>query len=200
VGFSLLIEQGASRSLLAFVLSCEVTLAPDGQEPAILPKEAKMSEQLLKEKVYEIFPVGYVRREGKRTYLEILEPYVPALKELERFSHVQVFWWFSQFQDEMYRGVTQSEHAPYEAPVLGVFACRSPVRPNPIGLTTAKILSVDGNKGIVEIVNVDAFDDTPILDLKPYFPSCDRVKDVRVAEWAADWPEWLPEEGLGLDD
>ena len=159
-----------------------------------------MSEQLLKEKVYEIFPVGYVRREGKRTYLEILEPYVPALKELERFSHVQVFWWFSQFQDEMYRGVTQSEHAPYEAPVLGVFACRSPVRPNPIGLTTAKILSVNGNEGIVEIVNVDAFDDTPILDLKPYVPSCDRVKDVRVAEWAAEWPEWLPEEGLGLDD
>ena len=149
---------------------------------------------------YEIFPVGYVRREESRTVLEILPAYAPALKELERFSHVQVFWWFSQFQDEMYRQVTQSEHAPYDAPVLGVFACRSPVRPNPIGLTTAKILRVDHEAGKVEINDIDAFDGTPILDLKAYFPSCDRVKDVRVAEWAAEWPEWLPEEGLGLEE
>ncbi len=149
---------------------------------------------------YEIFPVGYVRREEGRTVLEILPAYAPALKELERFSHVQVFWWFSQFQDEMYRQVTQSEHAPYDAPVLGVFACRSPVRPNPIGLTTAKILRVDHEAGEVEINAIDAFDGTPILDLKAYFPSCDRVKDVRVAEWAAEWPAWLPEEGLGLEE
>jgi tRNA-Thr(GGU) m(6)t(6)A37 methyltransferase TsaA len=149
---------------------------------------------------YEIFPVGYVRREEERTVLEILPAYAPALKELERFSHVQVFWWFSQFQDEMYRQVTQSEHAPYDAPVLGVFACRSPVRPNPIGLTTAKILRVDHEAGEVAINDIDAFDGTPILDLKAYFPTCDRVKDVRVAEWAAEWPEWLPEEGLGLEE
>jgi tRNA-Thr(GGU) m(6)t(6)A37 methyltransferase TsaA len=159
-----------------------------------------MSEKASEQSVFEVFPVGYVRRDDERTYLEVLEPYVPALKELERFSHAQVLWWFSEFDDEMYRGVTQSEHAPYEAPVLGVFACRSPVRPNPIGLTTAKILSVDHDEGLVEIANIDAFDDTPVLDLKPYFPSCDRVKDVRVAEWAADWPEWLPEEGLGPED
>jgi len=163
-------------------------------------EEGEMSEKASEQSVFEVFPVGYVRRDDDRIYLEVLEPYVPALKELERFSHVQVLWWFSEFDDEMYRGVTQSEHAPYEAPVLGVFACRSPVRPNPIGLTTAKILSVDHDEGLVEIANIDAFDDTPVLDLKPYFPSCDRVKDVRVAEWAADWPEWLPEEGLGPED
>jgi len=149
---------------------------------------------------YEVFPIGYVRRDKERTYLEILEPYIPALKELERFSHVQVFWWFSGFDDEMYRGITQSDQAPYEAPVLGVFACRSPVRPNPIGLTTAEILSVGQDAGVVEIANIDAFDDTPVLDLKPYIPACDRVKEVRVPAWAADWPEWLPDEGLGLED
>jgi tRNA-Thr(GGU) m(6)t(6)A37 methyltransferase TsaA len=159
-----------------------------------------MSEQLLKEKVYEVFPVGYIRRGDERTYLEILEPYVPALKELEGFSHVQVFWWFSEFQDDMYRGITQSDKAPYEAPVMGVFACRSPVRPNPIGLTTAKILNVDQAAGVVEIANIDAFDDTPVLDLKAYIPVCDRVEKVHVPAWAADWPEWMPEEGLGLED
>lgn len=149
---------------------------------------------------FGIFPIGHVRRNDGRTYLEILEPYTPALKELENFSHVQVLWWFSQFDDEMYRGVTQSEHAPYDAPVLGIFACRSPVRPNPIGLTTVEILSVDQTKGEVEIINIDAFDGTPVIDLKAYVPSCDRVKEVRVPEWAAGWPEWLPEEGLGLEE
>ncbi|MBN1221072.1 MAG: tRNA (N6-threonylcarbamoyladenosine(37)-N6)-methyltransferase TrmO [Anaerolineae bacterium] len=148
---------------------------------------------------FKVFPIGYVRRNNGKTYIEVLQNYVPALKELEQFSHVQVFWWFSEFQSDDYRAITQSE-APYDAPVLGVFACRSPVRPNPIGLTTAKILSVDPEKGIVEIANIDAFDDTPVLDLKAYIPVCDRVKDVAVPTWCVDWPEWLPEEGLGLEE
>jgi tRNA-Thr(GGU) m(6)t(6)A37 methyltransferase TsaA len=152
-----------------------------------------------KAETYHIFPVGYVRRENGRTALDILPAFTPALKELERFSHVHVIWWFSRFQDDMYRQVTQSEHAPYEAPVLGVFACRSPVRPNPIGLTTAEILHIDHDAGRVDIANIDAFDGTPILDLKAYFPVSDRVQHVRVPHWASDWPQWLPEEGLGLD-
>lgn len=159
-----------------------------------------MSGQSLKQERFEIFPIGYVRRSDGKTYLEILEAYVPALKELEHFSHVQVFWWFSEFQDDMYRGITQSDKAPYDAPVLGVFACRSPVRPNPIGLTAAEILSVNQDKGIVEITNIDAFDGTPVIDLKAYIPVCDRVESVRVPEWMADWPEWMPEEGHRLED
>ena len=159
-----------------------------------------MSENSALNETYQVWPIGHVRRFGERTYLEILEPYIPALKELDQFSHVQVLWWFSQFGDEMYRSVTQSEHAPYEAPVLGMFACRSPVRPNPIGLTTAKILKVDHEAGEVEIANIDAFDDTPVLDLKAYMPSCDRVQDVTVGAWASGWGEWMPEEGLGLED
>ncbi|HET91071.1 MAG TPA: S-adenosylmethionine-dependent methyltransferase [Chloroflexi bacterium] len=114
---------------------------------------------------FEIYPIGHVRTDDGRTYLDILQPYIPALKELNHLSHVQVLWWFSRYDDDMYRQVTQSEHAPYDAPVLGVFACRSPVRPNPIGLTTAQILNVDHETGRVEIVNIDAFDGTPILDL-----------------------------------
>jgi tRNA (Thr-GGU) A37 N-methylase len=133
-----------------------------------------MSQQpsIQEAETFEIFPVGYVRRENERTYLE----------------------------DDMYRQVTQSDKAPYDAPVLGVFACRSPVRPNPIGLTTAKILGINRDKGEVEIANIDAFDGTPVLDLKAYIPVCDRVENVRVPEWASDWPEWLPEEGLGLEE
>jgi tRNA (Thr-GGU) A37 N-methylase len=83
---------------------------------------------------------------------------------------------------------------------MGMFACRSPVRPNPIGLTTVEIKRVDHDNGHVEIVNIDAYEGTPVLDLKAYFPMCDRVKDVRVAQWAAEWPEWLPDSGMGLEE
>jgi len=149
---------------------------------------------------FEIFPVGYIRREGKNTHIEILEPFTPAMKELEHFGHVQVFWWFSEYQDDAYREITQGEHAPYDAPVLGVFACRSPVRPNPIGLSTAKVLDVDHDAGIIKIANIDTFDGTPVIDLKPYIPSCDRLESTRVPDWMAGWPEWTPDEGLALED
>ncbi len=149
---------------------------------------------------YEIFPVGSVRRESGRTFLDILPEFAPALKELAGFSHVQVFWWFDKFADEASRQTTQFDQMPFEAPPLGVFACRAPMRPNPIGLTTARILAVDQDEGRIEIADIDAFDGTPVLDLKAYMPSCDRVKTVRVPDWAAGWPQWLPEEGLGLEE
>jgi len=149
---------------------------------------------------YQISPVGFIRREGESIQIKILPEFTPALKELDTFSHAQVFWWFSKFQDKASRKTTQFDKMPFEAPSLGVFSCRSPMRPNPIGLTTVKILEVDHDQGLVKIADMDAYDGTPVLDLKAYIPHCDRVKDVKVPEWAASWPDWLPENGLGLED
>ena len=150
--------------------------------------------------IYHVSPIGYLRREGGRVVIDVLPAFAPALKELETFSHVQVFWWFNRFDDESYRQTTQFEDMPFEAPVLGVFASRAPMRPNPIGLTTARVVRVDQEAGEVEVTDMDAFDGTPILDLKGYLPHCDRVRNVRVPDWASHWPEWLPENGLGLED
>jgi excinuclease ABC subunit A len=145
-------------------------------------------------KNFDIFPIGYVRKTSGATYLDILEPYIPALKELEHFSHVRILWWFHRLADDRFRRTTQV-NPPYEnAPRAGVFASRSPVRPNPIGLTTAKIVDVDQQKGMIEVTGIDAYDKTPLIDLKPYIPSCDRVKDSSVAQWFAHWPEWMTED------
>lgn len=143
---------------------------------------------------YEVSPVGYVRRESGGAVLEILPAYAPALKELGHFSHVQILWWFSKCQDEEARATMQFNEMPFDAPPLGVFACRAPKRPNPIGLTTARIVEVDRSQGRVVIGDIDAFDGTPILDLKGYLPHCDRVRTVDVPDWACHWPQWLPEE------
>ncbi len=142
-----------------------------------------------KKERFDISQIGRVRKSDGKTYLEILAPYAPALKQLEQFSHVSVLWWCDRFQNDRFRRATQST-PPYEnAPVTGVFASRSPVRPNPIGLTTARILDVDHQRGMVEIADIDAYDDTPIVDLKPYIPLCDRVKEFRVPEWLSHWSE-----------
>ena len=148
---------------------------------------------------FTVKAVGYIRRKDQETFINFLPEYKPALKELETFSHVQILWWFSEFDDENSRKTTCFDKMPFEAPPLGVFSCRSPMRPNPIGLTTAKIIAVDQDKCRVQIADMDAFDETPVLDLKAYMPSCDRVKDPKVPEWMEDWPEWMPEKGLGLE-
>lgn len=149
---------------------------------------------------YLLSPVGFIHREGNSIQIKIQPEFTPALKELGTFSHAQILWWFSEFDDESARKTTQFDQMPFEAPPLGVFACRSPLRPNPIGLSTVKILAVDHELGLLKIADIDAYDGTPVLDIKAYMPHCDRVQDVKVPEWAAGWPDWLPENGLGLEE
>lgn len=148
---------------------------------------------------YEVHPIGYVRRSDQGVRLEISEQFRPGLKQLEHFSHIVVLWWVDQHDNEESRSTMQC-HPPYApSKITGVFACRAEYRPNPIGITTCKISHLDEEEGILGVHNIDAFDSTPILDLKGYFPVCDRVKDARIPEWTQGWGEWMPDEGLGLE-
>lgn len=147
---------------------------------------------------YHMYPIGYVRRTAQDIHLEILETFRPALKQLDQFSHVMVFWWADKHDNEDSRSLMQTE-PPYAAgQICGVCATRAEYRPNPIAMTTCKLEAVDEKNGIVRITDIDAYDGTGVVDLKAYFPVCDRVEEFRVPEWVSDWPEWMPEEGLGL--
>jgi tRNA (Thr-GGU) A37 N-methylase len=79
---------------------------------------------------------------------------------------------------------------PYKtAPaIMGIFATRSPIRPNPIALTAVQIIRMDYEKGIIQIAYIDADDNTPVLDIKPYTPSLDRVEAPGVPNWCSHWP------------
>ena len=72
---------------------------------------------------------------------------------------------------------------------LGIFATRSPLRPNPLALTVIELAAVDADVGLVETPYLDAADGTPVLDLKPYTPSIDRIEHPIVPAWCAHWPE-----------
>lgn len=142
-----------------------------------------------------INPIGVAKADQGRFGVEIHESFRPALKELNRFGHVIVTWWADRHDNEECRSKLQTE-LPYAKDITaGVFACRSEYRPNPIAITTCKIINLDQAKGIVELEYIDADDGTPILDLKPYIPVCDRMRDIRVAEWYSDWPEWYEDAG-----
>lgn len=146
---------------------------------------------------YSIFPIGFVHADDQknRYTVEVLPDYRKALKQLNQFSHVMVIWWADKHDNPAERG-TLSTSLPYAPGVeAGVFACRTVYRPNPIGITTMPILALDENEGVITLPWIDALDGTPVLDLKPYIPSSDRIRDVNVANWMKDWPLWMEEAG-----
>ena len=68
-----------------------------------------------------------------------------------------------------------------EVPEVGIFACRCPQRPNPIGISTVKILGIKSN--IITVKGLDAIQGTQILDIKPYTPQYDAVADAKIPDW-----------------
>jgi len=105
--------------------------------------------------------------------IELDERWALALKDLETCSHVVVLYWM----DKSPRDLVLQVPAHYGVQ-RGTFALRSPARPNPIALSVAKLIRIDGNK--LSVVGLDCLDGTPLLDIKPYFASTDSVPDAVV--------------------
>ncbi|MCF7911333.1 MAG: tRNA (N6-threonylcarbamoyladenosine(37)-N6)-methyltransferase TrmO [Candidatus Cloacimonetes bacterium] len=139
----------------------------------------------------EIMPVGEVVVKGGNYFLKIKPEYVVAMQKLEGFSHLQIFWWCHHNDNPAARKKVSCQ-TPYEAAPedIGVFATRSPMRPNPIALTAVKVLDINHEKGLIKVYYIDAENGTPIIDIKPYHPCCDRIKNVSVPQWCSTWPQW----------
>ena len=144
----------------------------------------------------EVHPIGRIEESEDGTRIVLDSEYGPALRGLEGYSHVQVVWWFDRVE------VTGSliERKPYaKGPdELGVFATRSPMRPNPIAVSCVDIVYVDEGEAIVGLYYIDAFPGSPVLDLKPYTPSIDRVENPITPGWCSHWPKSY-EESEGFD-
>lgn len=124
-------------------------------------------------------PIGFVRSPYKETsavprglgaqhqaegVLEILREFEPGLQDIEGFSHLYVFWVFDRSEGYELVGRAPTDDRPH-----GVFATRSPRRPNPLALTVVELLRRDGTA--LHVRGVDMLDGTPILDIKPYLSS-----------------------------
>ena len=156
-----------------------------------------MDQSKVDTKLISIKSIGIVQssdEQGKYS-IQVYPEYIEALLKLEQFSHVMIIWWANRHDNPKDRSMLSTE-LPYARGVkAGVFACRSEYRPNPIGITTMPILAIDHKQGIVTLPWIDAFDGSPVIDLKPYMPTSDRIRDVKVADWAGDWPLWMEEAG-----
>jgi tRNA-Thr(GGU) m(6)t(6)A37 methyltransferase TsaA len=139
--------------------------------------------------VFTVTPIGTVANpKGGPVELRLDPRYTDGLKGLDEWSHVQVFYWFDKNDTPAKRAVLQVHpRGDHRNPLTGVFACRAPVRPNLIALSTCRILKVEG--AVVTVEKIDAFDGTPILDLKPYIPGPDAPRvGVKVPAWTGRRP------------
>ena len=171
-----------SRRDLVFKSVGMAAFAPIGALSSNLTKAETVEEEGAK-MFFKLYPVGRVQKKDKSVKLRISDRYADALKGLDGFSHVWVLYWFDKNDTPRKRSILQVHPRGNRGnPLTGVFACRAPVRPNLIALSLCRILSVKA--GVVQIDKIDAFDDTPILDLKPYALGIDRpTKGVRFPDW-----------------
>lgn len=134
--------------------------------------------------------IGRIASNG-RYRLELQEQYHAGLLNLQGFSHVTVLLHAHRFGNAGASALVIPKpyaHGPSE---IGVFATRSPYRPNALCVSIAEVSSVDVELGVVEVTWIDAADGSPILDIKPYHGCEERVKRLQVPEWCAHWPQWI---------
>jgi tRNA-Thr(GGU) m(6)t(6)A37 methyltransferase TsaA len=126
--------------------------------------------------------MGTVETAGETSTLRIYPEFCPALLGIEGHSHLIVLYWFHLRDNPEHRETLQVTPPRHEgAPLTGVFACRSPSRPNPIGVTVVRLERRDGCK--LTVSGLDALEGSPIVDIKPYNPKSDSVPEAEVPSY-----------------
>ena len=129
---------------------------------------------------FKLVPVGYVRKD-KGTHIKILPEFWEAVEGLNEGDWIKLILWFHESDRQKGRGVLKVHpRGNLENPLRGVFATRSPVRPNPIALYTVRIHRIE--KGRLYIDEIDAFDGTPVVDIKPFVERLDCPEEARLWE------------------
>ena len=131
----------------------------------------------------EVRFIGHVKEvDGKTSVIELDTDYCDGLLHIKDYSHLIILYWFHERDNYEHRSVTQVVPRRHGQTTLrGVFASRSPSRPNPVGLCVVSLKAVNGCELLVE--GLDAFPESPIIDIKPYLPHDDMVLDAKAPDW-----------------
>lgn len=113
--------------------------------------------------------------------IEVDRRWAPALKDVETCSHLVVLYWMDKARRDLALQVPR-----HYGEQRGTFALRSPARPNPIAMSVVRLLKVEGTR--LSVQGLDCLDDTPLIDIKPYFASTDAVPEA-VTGWHAERKE-----------
>jgi tRNA-Thr(GGU) m(6)t(6)A37 methyltransferase TsaA len=132
--------------------------------------------------------IGVVEKAGEEeARVRIFPKFCAGLKGVSDFSHLIILYWLhlrDNAEERQTLLVFPKKHAVKTE--TGVFACRSPSRPNPIALCVVELLKVEGC--VLTVKGLDALEGSPIVDIKPYLPRADLVLNPRVPEWTSHGP------------
>ncbi|MBO3808645.1 MAG: tRNA (N6-threonylcarbamoyladenosine(37)-N6)-methyltransferase TrmO [Candidatus Brockarchaeota archaeon] len=132
----------------------------------------------------EVRFIGFVESAGEDwARIRIYPEFCNGLKGIEGFSHLIVIYWLHLCDSEEERRTLLVYPKRRTVNVLtGVFACRSPTRPNPVGICVVELLKRE--ECSLKVRGLDAFEKSPVIDIKPYIPRIDSVEKARTPEWA----------------
>jgi tRNA-Thr(GGU) m(6)t(6)A37 methyltransferase TsaA len=126
--------------------------------------------------------VGIVRKDGRGVRIEIEKEFRDALLGLDGFSHILVLYWFHENDThELRRTLRVHPRKNASNPLMGVFGTHSPARPNLIGVTRCRMAGI--SDGTIRIDEIDAFDGSPVIDIKCYIPDAEPPTGVVVPDW-----------------
>jgi tRNA-Thr(GGU) m(6)t(6)A37 methyltransferase TsaA len=133
-------------------------------------------------------PIGVARNSEKEprfgsfgdeiTEIIVDEEFTDALTGIDDYSHVIIVFWMDKVKGHV---ITHRPQGNPDVPVVGIFSCRCPSRPNPIAMTTVELIGHEGNK--IKVKGLDILDGTPIIDIKPYWPQYDYVEGGKIPDW-----------------
>jgi len=136
----------------------------------------------------KLTPIGFVKNNIKEprfgdfadevSEIVIGKKFADGLKGIEDYSHIVVVYWMDKVKDYV---LTHRPQGNPNVPTVGIFACRCPGRPNPVAITTVKLLECKRN--VLKVKGLDVIDGTPVIDIKPYWPQYDKVVNERVPNW-----------------
>jgi len=156
-----------------------------------LGKETGQMEENTQQESINLAPIGqvingveypnHVKWETITSEVVIAPQLVEALDGIDGFSHILIIFYLHKVGEERRSRLKVHPQGRKELPLTGVFATRSPVRPNPIGVTVVKLL--ERRENVLKVLGLDAYDGTPVLDVKPYLRRDDLLKEATMPDW-----------------
>ena len=132
--------------------------------------------------------IGFVEKTAPDTVkIQVHPEFCDGLKGIEQFSHLIILYWIHLRDTEADRRTLRVHPRRHSVNIeTGVFACRSPSRPNPLGLCVVELIDV--KDCTLTVKGLDALDETPVVDIKPYIPRADSIQNATVPEWTLRGP------------
>jgi tRNA-Thr(GGU) m(6)t(6)A37 methyltransferase TsaA len=139
----------------------------------------------------ELIPIGTVKNSINSlnrtdistviSEIKVYKKYKQALDKIEDFSDILIVYWMDQLFHYERSVLRVHPQGRKDMPLVGVFACRSPARPNPLGVTRVKLL--ERSDTVLKVSGLDAVNGTPVIDIKPYIPRSDFSEEPRLPDW-----------------